>query len=64
MVAGATVRMVHTDHAVDDAYAAWPERLFIVTPDAKIAYAGKRGPWGFKPDHIERWPAKHVGPIG
>jgi hypothetical protein len=35
------------------AYSAWPDRLFLVGQDGKIAYAGGRGPFGFKPDELE-----------
>jgi len=28
----------------------------------RIAYAGQQGPWGFKPDKIERWLKTHIGP--
>ena len=42
------------DNAVDTAYAAWPERIYIIDADGRIAYAGKQGPWGFKPKEAER----------
>jgi hypothetical protein len=42
------------DNEVDNLYAAWPERIFVIDRDGKIAYAGKRGPWGFKPKEAER----------
>jgi hypothetical protein len=42
------------DNRVDELYAGWPERIFVIDPDGKIAYAGKPGPWGFKPDEAER----------
>jgi len=42
------------DNHVDSLYAAWPERVFIVDRQGKIAYAGKQGPWGFKPEEAER----------
>ncbi len=35
------------------AYAAWPDRIFVVGTDLKIAYAGGRGPGGFKPDEAK-----------
>ncbi len=43
------------DNAVDEAYAAWPERLFVVSVDGRIAYAGGQGPYGFDPKALERW---------
>ncbi len=49
-------------NTVDNAYAGWPERLFVVDKDGRIAYAGKQGPWGFKPEHVSDWLSKNVGP--
>lgn len=49
------------DNAVDTAYAAWPERLYVVGADGRIAYAGQHGPWGFKPDEVEAWLDANVG---
>jgi len=43
------------ENSVDDAYAGWPERIFIVDGDGRIAYAGKQGPWGFKVEEAEAW---------
>lgn len=37
-----------------NAYNAWPDRLFILAADGKIAYRGGRGPGGFKLDEVER----------
>jgi hypothetical protein len=42
------------DNTVDNLYGAWPERIFVIDRDGKIAYAGKQGPWGFKPEEAER----------
>jgi hypothetical protein len=38
------------DDAVSAAFAAWPERIFVVGVDGRIAFAGEPGPWGFEPD--------------
>ncbi len=35
------------------AFAAWPERLVLVTPERTIAYPGKPGPSGFSPEEAE-----------
>jgi len=42
------------DDAVSTAYAAWPDRLYLVGADGRIAYHGGRGPFGFDPDGLER----------
>ena len=41
------------EDTVSTAYAAWPDRLYILSPDGKVAYQGERGPWGFKTDEME-----------
>jgi hypothetical protein len=42
------------DDAVMTAYAAWPERLYLVDLEGKVVYAGGRGPFGFKPGQLKR----------
>lgn len=42
------------DNAVDDLYAGWPERIFVIGADGRIEYAGEQGPWGFKPADAEQ----------
>jgi hypothetical protein len=37
------------DDAVNKAYAAWPDRLYVVDIGGKIAVAGGQGPAGFAP---------------
>ena len=37
------------DDAVNEAWAAWPTRLYLVDRDGVVAYAGGLGPYGFKP---------------
>jgi len=34
-------------------YRAWPDRMYVVGADGKIAYRGGRGPRGFKPAEAE-----------
>ena len=48
------------DNAVDQAYAAWPERFFVVGWDGKIAYAGGQGPFEFKTEEVRQWLEKNV----
>jgi iodothyronine deiodinase-like protein len=38
------------EDAVSNAFAAWPERIYVVDRDARIAYAGGPGPFEFDPD--------------
>jgi len=41
------------DNRVSRAYAAAPDRLYLVGRDGTIAYHGDRGPFGFKPNELE-----------
>jgi hypothetical protein len=43
------------ENAADEAYAGWPERLYVIDEAGKIAYKGKTGPFGYHPEEIEEW---------
>jgi hypothetical protein len=49
------------DNKVNRAYAAAPDRLYLVGRDGNIAYRGGRGPFGFKPDDLEAAIEKELG---
>lgn len=36
-------------------YAAWPERLYIISPDGTVAYKGGIGPFKYKPEEVRAW---------
>ncbi len=38
------------DDAVSNAFAGWPERIYVVRADGRIAYVGGPGPFAFDPD--------------
>jgi len=40
------------DNGGERAYAAWPDRLYIVDKKGKIAYKSEKGPDGFKPQDM------------
>lgn len=42
------------DNAVASAYGGWPDRLYLVDTEMCVAYQGGVGPFGFKPDELER----------
>ena len=42
------------DDKVNAAYKGWPDRLYLVGTDGKLAYAGGRGPFYFSPDAFEQ----------
>jgi hypothetical protein len=50
------------DNRTDKAFAAWPERIYILGTDGTVAYKGKVGPFGFKPEEAEAALAQMVGP--
>lgn len=37
------------DDQVNQAYSAWPDRIFVVRTDGRLAIAAERGPRGFEP---------------
>ncbi len=41
------------DDAVSEAYAAMPDRLYLVGIDGRVFYAGGKGPFGFKPGELK-----------
>ena len=41
------------DDTVNKAYAAWPDRLYLIGKDGTVVYHGGRGPFGFAPDELE-----------
>jgi len=38
------------DDAVSEAFAAWPERLYVAERGGRLAYVGGPGPFDFDPD--------------
>jgi Iodothyronine deiodinase len=72
-IANDFVKRFHYDVpiAVDDmgndankAYAGWPERFYIVDESGKIVYKGEPGPFGFKPEEVEKWLAERFSASG
>ena len=49
-------------NAANDAYAAWPERLYIVE-NGKIAYRGGMGPFNYTPADVRAWLAARYGEV-
>lgn len=48
------------DDAVMCAYAALPDRLFLVGLDGRIVFAGKQGPLGFRPALLKKEMDKYL----
>jgi hypothetical protein len=42
------------DNRTEQAYTGWPDRLYLIDRDGRVAYKSKAGPFGFHPDDLER----------
>jgi len=51
------------NNAANDAYAAWPERLYIIDESGKIAYRGGMGPFHYDPAEVRSWLASRYGEV-
>jgi hypothetical protein len=49
------------DNAVASAYGGWPDRLYLIGSDGRIAFQGGEGPFGFKPEELERAIVRELG---
>jgi hypothetical protein len=50
-------------NATNDAYAAWPERIYIIDESGRIAYRGGMGPFNYKPEEAREWLAARYGAV-
>ena len=50
-------------NAADDAYSAWPERIYIIDESGHIAYRGGIGPFNYKPEEAREWLAARYGAV-
>jgi len=41
------------DERVERAYTAWPDRLYVIDRDGRIAHKSAAGPFGFKPAGVQ-----------
>lgn len=41
------------DNRVERAWTGWPDRLYVVGVDGRIAYKSGPGPFGFNPEEVE-----------
>ena len=60
-VAGACVRKLGIEfpavldefgNSTESAYTGWPDRLYLIDGQGRVAYKSKPGPFGFKPDEL------------
>lgn len=40
------------DDAVARAYGGWPDRLYLIGRDGRVAFQGEEGPSGFEPEEL------------
>jgi hypothetical protein len=61
LVAGACVRKLgikipavldEFGNSTEQAYTGWPDRLYLVDANGRVAYKAKPGPFGFKSDEL------------
>ena len=50
-------------NAANDAYAAWPERLYIIDENGRVSYKGGNGPFKYDPKEVRAWLAKRYGEV-
>ncbi len=48
------------DNQANKVYAGWPDRMYVIGVDGKIAYQGGPGPFGFRPREVEQWLKTHL----
>lgn len=41
------------DNRVERAYTGWPDRLYVIDREGRVAYKSAAGPFGFKPAEVE-----------
>ena len=41
------------DDRTEKAYSGWPDRLYLIDRDGRIAYKSRPGPFGFEPADLE-----------
>ena len=60
-VAGACVRKLgikfpavldEFGNSTEQSYTGWPDRLYLIDGQGRVAYKSKPGPFGFKPDDL------------
>ena len=40
------------DNSAERAYTAWPDRLYVIDADGRVAFKSDAGPFGFMPQHL------------
>ena len=42
------------------AFASWPERLYVIGKDKTVAYKGDLGPDGYLPEEVDTWLSQNI----
>ncbi len=42
------------ENSTEKAYTGWPDRIYLIDRQNRVAYKSKPGPFGFKPDELEQ----------
>jgi len=42
------------ENSTEEAYTAWPDRLYVIDREGRVTYKSKPGPFGFKPAEVEK----------
>jgi iodothyronine deiodinase-like protein len=50
-------------NAANDAYSAWPERLYIIDESGHVVYRGGMGPFNYYPAEVRAWLAARYGEV-
>jgi len=51
------------NNAAEGAYAAWPERLYILDESGRVSYKGGNGPFKYDPKEVRAWLAQRYGEV-
>ena len=49
-------------NSTEAAYTGWPDRLYLIDVEGRLAYKSKPGPFGFEPDQLRAALVKTLQP--
>src|SRR5688500_7985349 len=52
------------DNRTERAYTAWPDRLYVIDAEGRVAYKGRPGPFGVKIEPLAPAPGRRSAPPG
>jgi Iodothyronine deiodinase len=52
------------ENTVASAYGGWPDRLYLIGKDGRVAFQGEMGPFGFLPERLEAAIEQELRAIG